>query len=348
MMPLTESDKADILSRLARSEVVSLRHATNQDQYALELAEGYIRFIKNFPPAFLTAEEGKKKMDTYLSMLALLNNSHLTVNIKAPKWFYDENKYTSYTNCFEGRESGASPDMKKRDETENIFGRYQGGAHVAALSNQPNSPFKNAQSAQQRIETFGVRTAPDFHGSVRPRYAAVDFAKCKEGASSKYGKSFLVLKEHMKHNATYLHKDSFEVNSDLIARAQEYGGKVKTLNDVTATYFELGKILLYCDPVMLKNIHQYATGEKVVGSEQNIMQGLNYIEAHLHTDLIFKRDVDTLVISRSEMQAGVIPHPRFFSNWPTKKISWDASDAQRVEKYANKFKDDNNIKIEFI
>ena len=69
---------------------------------------------------------------------------------------------------------------------------------------------------------------------MRPRYAAVDFAYCINGGLSKYGKSFLVLKDHMKHNSTFTHCDSFEVDMDLMGRKDEYFGTKLNLQDVTA------------------------------------------------------------------------------------------------------------------
>jgi hypothetical protein len=331
-MGLTPQEKSDVLARLARSDVVSLRHASNQPAYGKELLAGYQRFVEVCKPTGDT-------MGMFSKMIKLLEEARLTINLKAPNWFYDENKYSSYTNYFERGTTGASTDMERRDGVEMEFGRYAGGQA---------STLKNAKTAQDRIAQYGVKTSLDFRGRVRPRYAALDFGMFKEGAAPKYGKSYLVLKDYMKHNATYIHRDSFEVKLDLMNRKAEYGDQVKTLDEVTATYFELGKILLYCEAPMLKKIYAYAAGLYGPGTEDKILLGIVYIEAHLHADIEFKRDVESVVISRTEMTNGTIPHPRSNAHWPYYKMDWDASDAKRVEKYANKFAERNKIAISFV
>lgn len=339
-LSITADQRAAALSRLARSDVVALRHTSNQGQYEAELNLAFDRYLGLHWPSLLNGGDGSWAMlvnalDAFEAMLGLLRNSRLTISFKSGNWFYSENKYASYTNFFERGYSGASNDMQKRNDAEMAFGRYS--------APPPQGATAGVVAAHARIAQYGVREAPDFRGSFRPRYAAVDFAFALHGGAPKYGKSYLVLQEWMKHNATYVHKDSFEVNADLQHRKDEYGGVVKTLNDVTSTFHELGRILLYCEPAMLKVLHEYATGVKTTASQPNVLGGIAYIEAHLHADILFKRDVKAVVISNSDRLAGVIPHPLYTARWPNKKSVWDTKDAKRVEKNAQKFAADNGI-----
>ena len=322
-------DKNATLGRLARTDVVGLRDASNLRSYAQieDLADE--RLVTQKLESAATADMA------YGAMLHVLQNARLTISLKCFNWFYSSNTSKEYTTFFIRGASGASSDMKKRNEAEKQMFGYD--------ADPVPTPATASEKAQARIQALGALTSPIFQGNMRPRYAAVDFAYCNNGGLTKYGKSYFVLREHLKHNATYCHCDSFEVEADMIARKNEYGGRIVSLNEVLATYFQLGKIILYCHPAMLKKIHAYGKGSSEPGGEDRLLGGQLYIEAQVHADIVFEQDVESLCISNSECTAGPNIHPLFNAGMLKKKTIWDAKDAALVKKHAQKFAAGNKL-----
>jgi hypothetical protein len=111
----------------------------------------------------------------------------------------------------------------------------------------------------------------------------------------------------MKAAATYTASDSYSLREDLTRRRAEYGGTVVTIHHASARFHELEKLIYYAHPGMLRQIHAYATRQKQRGSEKAIdwhMPGhgtLNYIEAQLHADISFGRDVEYMFVCPQEI-----------------------------------------------
>lgn len=337
----TPQEHAAALARLGRGDVVALRDQLNASDYGAicdQAKERMDRLLGILSPLPFVSE-ARELDEAFDKMIACLQEARLTISLKSYRWFYEKNTYKSYTNFFERGYSGASNDMVRRNNAEMEFGRYGGMAP---------STNANVNAAQTRIATYGVSTAPNFQGAMRPRYAAVDFAACQHGGAPKYGKSYLVLKEHLKHNSTYCHRDSFEVDNDMMQRRAEYG-RTPSLSDVTATYHTLAKLILYCEPAMLKKLYDYAMGTRAKGSELNILAGVVYLEAHVHADILFERDVASLCLSRTELNGiGNDLHPLATKKWPWRKTSWDQDDSKKVEKNARQFARDNAIQLQLV
>lgn len=321
------AQKAAATARLARNEIVGKSFQQQTATYSQIEDLAVQRLVTQGLSTAASADFH------YGCMLKLLEEARLTISLKSGNWFYHENTYANYQNFFERGSSGASADKNRRDNVENaMFGYSEDSGDVS----------DNLQDTQSRIQSLGNLTSNNFQAAMRPRYSAVDFAFCSNGGLSKYGKSFLVLKEHLKHNATFCHCDSFEVEADMLNRRMEYGGTAPTLKDVTATYFQLGKLIYYCAPAMLRKIHEYALG-KAKGSEANLLGGFIYLEAQVHADIVFSRDVEALHISSSDRVTGVIPHPMYQASFLKKKSAWDAADAVKVETNAKLFAARNKI-----
>lgn len=330
-----EPQSAAAIGRLARGDVVGLSDQKHAAGYA-DIEDRAVRRLTRHglsQPAVADLHYGM--------IIKLLQDARLTISLRAFNWFYYENKSTNYTTLFERGKSGASDDIERRDGVENSMFGYA----ADVMTNDPN-----VKAAQTRLLKVGVRLSPHFQPAMRPRYAAVDFAHCVNGGLSKYGRSFLVLKEYLKHNATYCHRDSFEVANDLQGRRAEYvaeGDTDLSLSKVSATYFQLGKIVLYCDPDMLRTLHRYATGQSAKGSEANVLGGFTYIEAQVHADVVFNRDVSKLCVSRGECSRGPdpAPHPAAFNRF-RRKTRWDQSDSARTLENARKFAAVNRLQCE--
>lgn len=338
-------NRDEVLARLARTDVVSLRDKANQRDYPVVLKAVADRIEKEIPH-LLTSINRQAARNAIAAhdaatlavpkLIKVLEDSRLTINFKACNWFYTRNKYKSYTNFFERGTSGASNDRVARNKAEMALGRYDGKTYRRG----PRSPEEEA--ALERIAEYGVMDQDKFVPRLRPRYAALDFGGARYGGCAKYGHSYLVLHDHLKANATFCHMDSFSVEGDLKGRAAEFSGPAPTLASSTATYSSLGRLLLYCRPEQLVEIANYALGVKQTGTADKLFGGLLYIEAHLHADIVFSRDVKYVMIANGKgLENGL--HPRLRAKWPWKKTMWDAKDEQRVLKNAKRFAQDNGI-----
>ncbi|CAN7193129.1 DUF3626 domain-containing protein [Rhizobium sp. LjRoot30] len=323
----TTAERNAALGRLARNETVGLTNRRQLESYDFVEDLAVKRLVTQKLCTAATADF------IYGAIIKLLEDARLTISLKAPNWFYHENTSKTYGNFWERGVSGASSDAKKRDAAENSMFGY---------SNPVTDADPKVKAAQNRLLTFGTSPSATFEPAMRPRYAAVDFAYCINGGLSKYGKSFLVLKDHMKHNSTFTHCDSFEVDMDLIGRKDEYFGTKLNLQDVACSYFQLGFIVLFCHPAVLKKLHAYATREAQKGSETNLLGGMIYIEAQMHADIQFSRDVAELNISGQDCSSGPVNHPKS-KNFFGKKTVWDKDDIARVKKNAKKFAASNAL-----
>lgn len=321
------ADRNAALGRLARNETVGLTDRRQAQDYELieQLAVKRLVTLNLATPTTADMEYG--------GIIKLLEDARLTISLKAPNWFYSENKSKTYGNFWQRGVSGASSDAGKRDNAENSMFGY---------SQQVLVGDAGTVAAQNRLMTLGNRPSVTFQPAMRPRYAAVDFAFCVNGGLSKYGRSFLVLKDYLKHNSTYTHCDSFEVEMDMITRKAEYNNVVFNLNDVTCSYFQFANIILFCHPAILKKLHSYAMGLTKKGSEENILGGNIYIEAQMHADITFNQDVAALCISARDLVTGPVPHPKYGKFFGSKSV-WDAEDAAKTKANAKKFAAANGI-----
>ncbi|HTI18104.1 MAG TPA: DUF3626 domain-containing protein [Trinickia sp.] len=309
-MPIDYGMHHAALARMARNGVVGLRDMAEKDIDYKEAA--FKRFVTLCEPR---ASEGQARR-LFDGMVQVLQEARLTINFDSSKWFGQANSAGRYSNMFE-RIVGPSTSkntvgqLRERNTVEKRMMDFGGQA------TRPLAP-PNAQHIQKvlayygdtGIDRHGLPTSNSFDPSVRPRYGAVDFGYCRFGAAGdhRYGHSFFILKEHVKHNATYTHTDSFKVEEDLAKRRAEYGGRAVSLHDATATYFQLEKILLYCTPSMLQNIYDYATGRKERGKENALpvdttAHWVNYLEFQAHSEIEFHRDVEAMVLYRPETRA---------------------------------------------
>lgn len=302
-----EADAA--LARLARNNVLGLHDMANRGVDLKERA--FRRFLKLCRPG---GSERQARHFFQSRMLGILKDGRLTINFKAHRLFGNGKEPTRFLNIFEreGRPSHNPQTIqyhRDRNDVEMEFGDYAGRNHGVERSKEiRNARRLVAHYGATRIDRVGMPTSHDFRPDIRPRYGALDFAYCRGGGAgcNDYGKSFVILKEHVKHASTYVYTDSFKVKKDLVDRREEFGGRVLTLRDATASYFELEKILLYCTPLMLMQIYSYASGQRQRGSQFSLPPDataykVNYIEFHAHADVRFDRDVVAMVISRSEI-----------------------------------------------
>lgn len=341
MPPVPPNVRNAVLGRLAAQETVSLLDATQASDEDFKVMAGMRCFNVFHDYCMTNSVTGAEIAER---IVKVIQDARLTIAFKSGNWFYDENKYESYINMFQKGSSGASNDFDKRDDVENQMFQYGGRTNQVVPRGGTTT---GVQHAQQRIQEYGVRNTQNFQAGMRSKYAAVDFGDWTWGASSKYGKSFFVLKDHMKHNATFVHRDSFELaNVQNMEDSHPYHNKVIPAKLCTATFHTLERVVYFAELQMLSKLFDYAMGIKQKGSEQSAFGGLMYLEAHMHSDVFFKRDVAALHLSKNDVDLGPGGiHPRFYARWPNKKSVWDTSDARRTKDFAKAFAKRNNIKL---
>jgi hypothetical protein len=256
-------------------------------------------------------------------MLHVLTAGRLTVNFTGRAFFQQENHYEAYFNCFERAvENRQNPKyQQERNNVEKRLVDYPGKSASyltrTAVGHTPLKRYGDAERVRREIAYYGI-DSPIWY-MMRPRYAALDFGHCINGGASLggYGKCFFILRDHMKAAATYTASDSYYLEDDLRKRRSAYGGAILTPHQVSARFHELEKLLYYCHPGLLREICDYAVGkkkrgtEKIIGWHQPGHKTINYIEAQLHTDFMFNRDVDSIVLSNSEIMSAGTPYSRY-------------------------------------
>lgn len=270
---MTSEEREQVLSRLASGDVASLKDLNIKSNASLDEQEAIMRMIILFRLSPLEVENVFKKLVRHLQ------DSDLTVNFRANEFFDGAAK----DRLFNAFERNNTPDyMRQRDQAEEGLFDYSNARGKAG-----------AKGVLDRVKKFGryaAGTNPSFAPSMRPKYAALNFANYREGAAKSYGRSFMVMKEHVKHNCSFTDKDSFG-----------YIGNTNGAN-FSANYHHVSRLIVNMEERMLKALYNIATG--------NYLEAVRfggYIEAQVHGNILFNRDVKKICIDNMEMQA--TPNP---------------------------------------
>src|SRR5258708_4625889 len=193
---MTPQERQEVLARLAASEILSLKdEEINAHRFDNELnASINIISVLN-----ISADQVDNVRRT---LVQRLQNSDLTINFQALTFF--ANLPTgSFRNTWQQGNSG-NDYLNDRDKVEERLFDYS------------NTSGRSASlSVLARIKLFGSRSSSTgaenrfFKAAMRPKYAALNYTGALQGAAPTYGRSCLVLKEHVKLNATFTNRDSF-------------------------------------------------------------------------------------------------------------------------------------------
>ncbi|WP_193047682.1 DUF3626 domain-containing protein [Mycolicibacterium baixiangningiae] len=274
-----ERDATDeVLSRLAAGDVVSLLHAGEVGHLESSLTEVGDRL------AGLLPERDEHVGSDVADMVELLANSRITINFtidESLEALLSDSGQHFYLNRWQ---RGAYPatEADHRDETEQMTGQY--GGHEP----EPGGESPEVAHARRRVNKYLSRESPNFRPAARPRYGALDYGRSLNGAAPGYGNSFLVLKEHVKHRATFTANDSMQGNP------------------AGSTFLGMARLLARASDEDLLTIHHLATtGQGFERQKERSGAGAitdtNYLEAQLHTPIDFFRDVDAVSVDVDEM-----------------------------------------------
>ncbi len=282
---MKDKDRKAVLGRLAASETLSVV-ALGQDATAQADREAAVRrMIADLGAPILQAKFLLARLQQHLQA------SDLTINFIAYKFFNTKPQGPGYVSQFEGGSKwGDGGYMQARDEAEEAMFDYSSG--------KPR-PASAPQAVLNRIRHLGKASSVHFEPAMRPKYAALNYARLDHGSAGQWGKSFMVLKEHVKHTASYLHTDSFDEAGSAAQRAT-LGGKL-------STFTNLDRLIANMPLRMLQALHAAEQGTRHAGATQ--VPGLgstSYIEAHVHGDIRFDRDIAKVVLSNAEIAEALV------------------------------------------
>lgn len=169
-----------------------------------------------------------------------------------------------------------------------LLNTYQTGTstpgYMQSRDRAENTLFNYANSAIDRLRQFGSNdhNNVDFVPSMRPKYGALNYTNNRKGAAYLYGHSFFILKDHVKLNCTYTDRDSFGY------------GSIPAGGSRVASYVNMDRLLIHMDNVMLDNLF------RLLNTPQASLRATNYIEAQMHGEIWFSRDIKEMHIDTIE------------------------------------------------
>ena len=308
------------LGRLALRETGSVAGPALGTTDATDREAAIRRIIADLSAPILSAKYVLARLTKHLQ------DSDLTINFIAYKFFNSAPKGVGYVSQFAGGNKwGDGSYITMRDEAEEAMFDYSGA--------KPK-PSSVPKQVLDRIKQFGKLSEPTFEPSMRPKYAALNYARLDYGSAGQWGESHMVLKEHVKHIATYVHTDSFDEAGSAGQRAA-LPGKV-------ANYINMDRLIANMPLNMLKALDGASNGKRL-GNVKQVpgLGGTSYIEAHVHGEIRFDRDIAKIVLSNNEIaQAQAKTLTLKQQNKPFKVRT-----AQELEKIFTKFAQMHGIAI---
>ncbi|WP_347557849.1 DUF3626 domain-containing protein [Robbsia sp. KACC 23696] len=273
-------ERNQVLARLAARDAASLVGMAAEVSASTDREKALLRVFGVLGVPIIQAYPVLKRLTEHLQ------TADLTINFAAYKFFNRQPRGTGYVSQFEGGNKwGGSSYITARDEAEEAMFDYSG---------TKAKPASVHADVLRRLRQFGKKSELTFEPSIRPKYAALNYAQLLHGSAGQWGKSHMVLKEHVKHNATYVHTDSFDEAGNARLRA--------ALGDKTASFLNMDRLIANMPDTMLKALYDAYKGVSLGTALQ--VPGLGdtaYIEAHVHGGLNFDRDIAKIVISNHEL-----------------------------------------------
>jgi hypothetical protein len=232
------------------------------------------------------------------NMTHKLQSSDLTINFSVAGWFTAPNDTKFYTQMYErgttrvaGADGGTEKHLKgNKMNTANIRDaadtRVMFGANIDSPDMEGAARFmKTGGTEDAGASSFKINNG-QFNPRARQLFAGLNYGRRPNGSTTDYGKSYLVLREGMKHNAIYYMGDTF----------------LKAITaDVRVTYGTLFAVLLYTDEddVVADLINSCYRGMKL----DNVMGNMKkLLEAHIYSPINFRQDVDEMHAAESELK----------------------------------------------
>lgn len=218
-----ERSKKEIYGQLFRSEVLYQIYELCQSSQEADY-ESALKVLSK--KCKINQENAKVLLEKIIN---ILQSARLTINFDFSKIYDINNKWPEVLNCFAY--------LEKPNEISNY---NVGRANIEEIVFYLSQLFTNSE-----YEKFGRYSPPtgdqttrsaDFQWTSRPCYAALDFLENSTGGAPMYGKSFLILKDYVKHNCTYSPYDTY---SPPIFHWRMFKDKI-------STFLHFPRLIRYC------------------------------------------------------------------------------------------------------
>jgi hypothetical protein len=321
------NEKIAARARLTGTHVVAVTDAAAAARKGADYAKAAERlaaFVTDADVKRWHQKGGPKKGFTVPEMLLedcvkVLQDAPLTINIEPHKFFGSKvagDKVQSIWNRLRSKAPGYGD---ARETAEQLMFAYDDGDQQVGGVNVGQAI--RLYGGTQGLGADGQPRSGTFVADMRPKYAGVNFTWATCGAACAYGLSHFVLKSYLRLNAVFAPRDSFGVES----RSQ------------LGTYFNMYPVLAHCAEYVLAQILGSARNRVPPGAPSPVPQkpvmyyeqdkggdnskGSEYIEAILHTEVIFGRDVESLRIAHSEVKDTTSGDPSSGKIWTVKKTT---------------------------
>ena len=278
-----------VLARLAAVETLGLLGQKVEQTSGTDRTRALTRIKTAMLPGVIDDTVAGQVLDM---LLRQLRDAPLNINFRANEFFAEKPKIDRYQSKFEKMRTAGAPMGKSRDEAE---GKMFGYTSAKGTNLKPGE-----SAAKDRMAQYGDWTGPEFQGVIRPRYCSLNFAHLLDGFGAQWGRSHFVLRDHLKPNASYLHTDSFD--EALSSKATE-----ATMQAMMATFHNMTRLVANMPDVMLEMLIDSVStklqrDQAWAGVKKKYNFGSTlYIEAQVHSEIIFARDLAELRICREDL-----------------------------------------------
>lgn len=289
-----KKEKAAILARLASQEVASLMNRSIELSADRDRALAVGRIAKMFDVKLGDVRARNAIRQHVEQMICVLREADININFPAHKFFAGKPD-PKYMTKYEKMRAAGAPMGDTRNAAEQKMFRFATHAGIDLAT-----AGAGERAAALRITEYGDLGSASFKGAIRPKYCSVNFPKLIDGFGAQWGRSHLILKDHVKPNMTFTHSDSFDVVSSNRVTPE-------IAQNSMATYHHLNRLIVNMPESVLAALSDTVTGHLSRGrtfkevSQQYGFGSTAYIEGQLHGEIHFNRDVKKIRVCYAEV-----------------------------------------------
>jgi Protein of unknown function (DUF3626) len=216
------------------------------------------------------------------------------------------------------------PLAQVQGKSESILNALSKDGHYKNLWERGTRP-SNPKAPKRSKADFLHKEHKTFFGTYnkatpteRPRYGALNFLNAPEGGAAVYGPGVLVLRPEVKERTTFHSRDSRFTSAENIGSVGAMAGCLLSKSDED-----------------LRQLLEISAGRATHGSygrdsHPGAFTGSNYIEAHIHGEIDFSKDLQAVSLHKRYQGTPTGDDAQRFADTFQVPISWYGSDAFTV------------------
>lgn len=304
MTKKSKLERREALARLAAGEVASLMNRSIEMTRTADVNAAMARLQKMFGGQDVLPD--KNALSVLDQLVKHLRSSELNINFAAKDFFSTSKLHPKYTTKYEKMRAAGAPMGDTRNKAEAYMFHYASGAGV-----DPATATPGQAAASSRVAAIGDIESDEFVGSIRPKYCSVNFAALKDGMGAQWGRSHLVLAEHLKPNMTFIHSDSFDIagGGRMFVGGKSVPVTPLLVNGQLASFHEMTRLIVNMSDNMLEALVDSATGQWAPGKtsaefkQKYVLGSTSYVEGHIHAEIFMARDVKKVRIANDDVDS---------------------------------------------